>query len=152
LLFLTNQFDQIDTWLQSADAILSEPAGEGGERIRAELLTLRSFLTQEGAERALELAHQAAEIAPVGNVLIQGLIQTALAAGYHELGDIRRAIDASEAAIPLHWEAGNVVAALMATTDIVLLCRAQGPLERAYGLCNRMSRGRRKPIWRAFRR
>jgi len=138
LLFVTNQFDQIDTWLQSADAILSEPAGDGGEGIRAELLTLRSFLTQEGAERALELAQQAAEIAPVGNVLIQGLIQTALAAGYHELGDIRRAIDASEAAIPLHWEAGNVVAALMATTDIVLLCRAQGPLERAYGLCKRM--------------
>jgi LuxR family maltose regulon positive regulatory protein len=71
-------------------------------------------------------------------VLVRGLIQMALANSYSRLGDFGRAIDAFEAAIPLHWEAGNLLAVFIAANDIVLLARPLGRLDRAEVLCQQL--------------
>jgi LuxR family maltose regulon positive regulatory protein len=134
-LFLSNRYDTLPHWLQTAEAGLSDQPPDVADALRGEALTLRAFLASDDPEQALDLAQQAAVLAPPDNALVRGLIHMAQAVSYRELGEPEQAIAAFEAAIPWHWTAGNFVAALMAAADVVLLARVVGQLGRAEALC-----------------
>jgi LuxR family transcriptional regulator, maltose regulon positive regulatory protein len=134
LLFLTIQRRAIQTWLDAAEACLPV-ASERQKGLLGEAMALRSLLEERDPQRALQLGQAAAEATPASNLLVHGLIHMALASSYRSLGRLSQAFDMFEAAIPLHWEAGNVVGASLAADDTVLLARALGRLGRAEALC-----------------
>ncbi|MCC6187730.1 MAG: hypothetical protein IT318_01750 [Anaerolineales bacterium] len=137
LLYLNRQYDPIDTWLEAAEAHL-QPTRERQRELLGEALTLRSLLENRDPELALQLGLGAAEAIPAGSVLVRGLMQMALGNSYLKLGRLGQAIDAFEAAIPLHWEAGNVLGAFIAVNDIVELAQPLGRLDRAEALCQQL--------------
>jgi LuxR family maltose regulon positive regulatory protein len=146
VLYLNRQYDLVITWLEAAEAHLAG-AGERETGLRGEILALRSLLEQADAERALRLGQEAVAATPASNALVRGLIQMALANGYSRLGHLEQAIDAFEAAIPLHWEAGNLLAVFIAANDVVLLARPLGRLDRAEALCQQLlARARRSGL------
>lgn len=146
LLFLNRQRDAIGAWLEAAEAHV-QVASDRQKGLLGETLALRSLLERSDPERALRLGQEAAEATPAGNVLVRGLIHMALANSYRDLGDLGQAIDMFEAAIPLHWEAGNVLAAFIAANDVVELARPLGRLDRAEALCQQLlARARRSGL------
>lgn len=146
LLFLNRQPDPIETWLEAAEAHL-QPADERQRGLLGEVLTLRSLLEQSDPGRALRLGQEAAEATPAGNVLVRALLHMALGNSYRRLGHLDQAVDAFEAAIPLHWEAGTVLGAFMAAVDIVGLAQPLGRLDRAEALCQQLlARARRSGL------
>jgi LuxR family maltose regulon positive regulatory protein len=146
LLYLNREYDPIAAWLEAVEARLPA-AAERETGLRGETLALRSLLEQSDTERSLRLGKEAAEATPAGNALVRGLIQMALANSYSKLGHLGQAIDAFEAAIPLHWEAGNLLAVFIAANDIVLLARPLGRLDRAEALCQQvLERARRSGL------
>ena len=146
LLYLNRQNDAVDTWLEAAEARLSAAGGpEAG--LRGEILALHSLQEQSDPERALRLGQAAAEATPASNALVRGLIQMALANSYRQLGHLTQAIDAFDAAITLHWEAGNILGVFIAANDIVLLAKPLGRLDRAETLCQQLlARARRSGL------
>lgn len=137
LLFLNRQIDRIDPWLDAAEVHFAA-AGDRKEELLGEVLALRSLLERGDPELALQLGQAAATAAAAGNVMVRGLIQMALANSYRDLGQLGQAFDAFEAAIPLHWEAGNMLGAFMAAADIVLLAQPLGRLDRAEAHCQEL--------------
>jgi LuxR family maltose regulon positive regulatory protein len=135
-MYLNRAYNQIDTWLEAAEAHLSE-ASERHAGLRGEALALRSLLESD-PEQALRLGQEAAVATPASNGLVHGLIQMALANSYDKLGRLDQAFDAFEAAIPLFWEAGNLLGVFIASNDIVLLARPLGRLARAEALCQQL--------------
>lgn len=113
VLFLKVVYDAIPALLDKVEARLPE-----GSEILGESYTLRAFLSSNEPEKMGQLAMQALEIVPESNLMVRGLVHMALANAYQFLGKKREAYEQFALALPLHWGAGNQVAAMMAVLNL----------------------------------
>jgi LuxR family transcriptional regulator, maltose regulon positive regulatory protein len=132
--YLNRQGAEVDPWLDAAEACLPA-ASDRQASLMGEVLALRSLRQDSDPERALQLGQAAIEATPASNPLVRGLIHMALGTSHRQLGQLDRAFDAFEAAIPLHWQAGNLLGAFMAAADVVIQAQPLGRLDRAEAQC-----------------
>lgn len=103
--------------------------------IMGEASALRAFLAVDNPGQMQEYALHALDIIPEDNMMVRGLVHMGLANVHRRFGQKAAAYEQFAKAIPLHWAAGNQVAAMMASLDLVQDNASLGWWKRTYQLC-----------------
>lgn len=128
-LFLSSEYEPLPELL---DLIEKSAVDEMG--ILGEAAALRAFLAYDSPGQMQEYALHALDIVPDDNLMVRGLVHMALANVHQSFGEKAAAFAQFAQAIPLHWEAGNRVAAMIAVLDLVQVNLALGQWHRTHQL------------------
>jgi LuxR family maltose regulon positive regulatory protein len=140
-LLLRGQLDEIDAYLQNAEASAAERSQAGAHteasRIRAEADSLRALqVSMRGdTERGCELARQAVEQAPQDDTYIQGIARFALGSTYNFAGRVDLAIESYRKALPLCRAVDDTIAINLIIGNLAVLHMVRGQLRAAAELC-----------------
>jgi LuxR family maltose regulon positive regulatory protein len=147
-LFLTGQAGALEPWLRYAEAALSQPAtlpsaGEEKQGLKplqgeVDVLRLASARYEQGPARIVERCREALEQVDESDLFARGLLYLTLGIAHRLGGQIDPAIYACTEAARLCLDAGNTMAAMIATYDLSRLYGFQGRLTRAAETCRQV--------------
>lgn len=132
-LFLSGNFAPLPEILDQIEG----GAAEAGDLL-GEASTLRAFLSINNPGQMQEYALHALDIVPDDNRMVHGLAHMGLANVHLLLQEKDKAFAQFAQAAPLHWAAGNRVAAMMAVLDLMMVNQALRRWRRARQLIKEM--------------
>ena len=112
--------------------LLDQIEDNASRDIMGEASALRAFISYDNPGQMQEYAMHALDIVPDDNLMVRGLVHMGLANVHQHLGEKVQAFEQFVQAVPLHWAAGNKVAAMIAILDLVQVNRALGQWKRTH--------------------
>lgn len=132
-IFLSNEYDLLPALLDLIEGSATEKVD-----ILGEAAALRAFLSYDNPGQMQAYALYALDIVPDDNTMVRGLVHMGLANVHRSLGEQQKAFEQFAKAIPLHWAAGNRVAAMIALLDLIQVNLTLGQWKCTHRLIEQM--------------
>ncbi len=137
---LRGNFAQALPYLDRLQAMFadSQPEAEQDPSLKAEWLTLQSFLLFAQGKRTegLNLATQALDIAPAEDSFVRSLAWHGLASAYFQMGNYDDAVEAYQTAILHSRAAANFVSEMLSMTALAQIAIRHGQLHFAFEIAS----------------